>query len=377
MLVHRTDCRHYRGEKPCKYKRLCAECPFASPVGTRILLLKFGAIGDALRTTPILRALPKRWPDPHVTWLTDAISEPLLQGIEQIDRLWIYDLTSSLRVAHEQFDVMLNFDKVPAALCLAEASSAREKYGFRISPEGNLTIFNRESEYALLLGLSDPVKFHQNTKTYPEIISEMIGIPYSGEEYLLHLTAEEEQWAGSHFAEWGIPPDAVVVGLNTGCGPVFTSKKWSENSFAQLGAALLREYPQVRLVLLGGPAERERNQRLRARLGTAVVDTGADNPIRRFGAMVGRCAVVVTGDTMAMHVAIALRRRVVALFGPTTHREIDLYGRGEVIVAPSAGFPCLPCYSRECRLEVPCIDAISVEDVFAAVRRQLEQLPGH
>lgn len=374
MFVHRTDCVHYRGEKPCSFKRLCQGCPHYRPMGTRILLIKFGAIGDALRTTPVLRALDRRWPDPHVTWVTDAQSYPLLEGNPAIQRLWIYDGTTALRIGLEEFDVMLNFDKVPPALCLAEIARARDKYGFRMSPEGNLTIWNRESEYALRLGLDDPLKFRGNTKTYQEITFEMIGLEFKGEEYHLHLAPSEIAWARERFSGWGIDDQEVVVGLNTGCGPVFAAKSWTEEGFARLAAMISESFPRVRILLLGGPAEKERNERLAATLGPRVINTGTDNPIRLFAALVGRCDLLVTGDTMAMHVAIAQGCQVVAIFGATSHQEIHLYGRGDKVITNIRDFPCSPCYRSTCPLVISCMEALPAERVFESVAPRLERM---
>jgi heptosyltransferase-2 len=374
MFLHRTDCVHYNGEKPCRFKRLCEGCPHYRRMGERILIIKFGAIGDALRTTPVVRALKRDFPDAHVTWVTDEASYPLLSGNPEIDRLWIYDLTTTLRVGQEQFRMMLNFDKVPAALALAELARAPFKYGFRASPEGNVTIWNRESEYALRLGLDDPLKFRENQKSYQQIIFEMIGLEFAGEEYLFRLSAEEREWAAARFRQWGVAEGEVVVGLNTGCGPVFATKAWTEEGYARLAERLLAAHPRVRLLLLGGPAEEGRNRRLAERLGPQVVDTGCHNPIRLFAALVARCDLLITGDTMAMHVAIACRRRVVVIFGSTCHQEIDLYGRGAKVLTDTERFPCSPCYLRRCPLFLSCMEAMPVQRVYEAVETQLRLL---
>ena len=86
--------------------------------------------------------------------------------------------------------------------------------------------------------------------------------------------------------------------------------------------------------------------------------------------MVGLCGVVVTGDTMALHVAAGLGKRVVALFGPTSAAEIDLYGRGTKIVT---ALDCACCYRRGCDVKPHCMDVIEVSEVFAAVIENLEQ----
>jgi ADP-heptose:LPS heptosyltransferase len=78
---------------------------------------------------------------------------------------------------------------------------------------------------------------------------------------------------------------------------------------------------------------------------------------------------------MAMHVAIALEKGVVVLFGPTCQQEIALYGQGEKLVAD---VPCGPCYKRVCNQGDVCLDAVEMDDAVKAIRRVLQQrLAGH
>jgi len=77
---------------------------------------------------------------------------------------------------------------------------------------------------------------------------------------------------------------------------------------------------------------------------------------------------VVTGDTLAMHLAVALKRRSVVLFGPTSAAEIDLYGLGERVVPEMT---CLSCYKTSCDFVPNCMDIISTDMVENALARQL------
>src|SRR5262249_38899080 len=97
-------------------------------------------------------------------------------------------------------------------------------------------------------------------------------------------------------------------------------------------------------------------------------DAGCDHDVRRFAALTELCHVVVTGDTLAMHVALAMRARVVVLFGPTSAAEIEMYGLGEKVYPD---MQCLGCYKSSCDFVPNCMDLISVEMVATAVERQL------
>jgi ADP-heptose:LPS heptosyltransferase len=365
------DCRFYTGYKPCGKADVCEGCPHYSPQGKRILVIKLAAMGDVLRTTCILPGLAKHYQPCHITWLTDAESEALLNTNPHIARLMSFDPSNLLVLLSEEFDLLLNFEKEPRALALANMVRAREKRGFAPSSAGTLTVFNPESEYALQLGLSDELKFRQNTKTYPQIIYEMAGLPYRNEEYVLELSERSKQFAGQFAKKYHLADSKHVVGINTGCGSVFQTKQWTVDGFVALINHLSKE-PGVCLLLLGGPRERSFNAEIMHQCSQHIIDTGCDNSLEDFLGIVSTCDLVVSSDSLTMHIAIGLKKQVVAFFGSTCPAEVDLFGRGEKIVSD---FPCAPCYKTSCSMNPSCMEALSADQVLAAVKRILAKRP--
>jgi len=362
----RLDCAHYRGEKPCSFRRECPACPHYAPQGTRILIVKLGAMGDALRTTPILPALKARHPESHITWVTDRASRPLLEGIPLIDRLCVLDFETRLALEAQRFHALYSFDKTPAAIALASRTAADVRKGFAMSPFGTLTVFDEDGLTALRLGLSDPFKFHENQRTYQDVLFEAAGIPYRGERYQLALSPEDRRHAQEVLHRLPARPRRKRVGLNTGCGDVFKTKQWPLESFSELAARLHRE-ADADVLLLGGPAEAEQNRVLAGSCAAPVLDTGGRNPVKVFAALVEACDLVVASDTLAMHLAIAAGTPVVALFGSTCPQEIDLYGKGTRLFA---GVDCSPCYRHTCEA-MTCMKAITPDQVFRALMELL------
>lgn len=365
MIVH-YDCRHFLGYKPCIFRRECDGCAHYSPFGKRILIIKLAAMGDVLRTTPLLRGLRAAYPECHITWLTEPDVVPMLEGISEIDRLLPFQHESILALENEVFDQLCCFDKEPKATGLAMKIRADRKAGFGMSDFGNVMPLNRESEYAFELGINDPLKFRVNTKTYPELVYECAGLPCEGPlDYILpDLTAETEE-AQEYLRSLGVGPEDLKIGLNTGAGDLFATKKWTEEGYVQLANRLVEELG-AKVLLLGGPGEVERNVRIAAASRYPLVATGTSNPIRRFAGIVANCSLMVTGDTLAMHIAIGLKVPVVVILGPTCHQEIELYGRGAKIVSD---FECSPCYLSVCPKEITCMEATPPEIVFDAVAR--------
>ena len=366
----RPDCRHYVGEKPCRFGCPCDGCRHFEPQGTRVLIVKLGAMGDVLRTTTLLPALRRKYDPCHVTWIVDRSGRDLLLHNPLIDRLLVCDLAAALRIDAERYDVAICLDKEDRAVGLIARAAAATKLGYGVDPlTGNLIPLSPEAEYSFCLGISDELKFRVNQRTYQDFSFEAVGLAYQGEEYVFTLTDAEKEGGRRRLADLGVRPGDRLLGLNTGAGPVFATKKWSIDGFSRM-ARLAADRLGARVLLLGGPEEIERNRTIAenlADMGDRVIDTGTGNPLRGFAAIVGELDAIVTGDTLAMHLAIAQRVPTVAIFGPTCAQEVELYGRGEkILTAPD----CAPCYRKECReASQKCMDDISAETVFAAIER--------
>ncbi len=366
----RDDCRYFLGHKPCRFRRECDGCPYCSPFGTRVLIIKLAAMGDVLRTTPLLRGLRAKHPICHITWLTEPNVVPMLQGISDIDRLLPYTPDHILQMEMETFDELYCFDKEPRATALAAKIAAARKIGFGISPMGHTICLNTESEYAYRLGIDDSLKFRTNTKTYPELVFDCAGLPYDDpQEYILPDLSTEIREGERYLQSLGVSPGDLKIGLNTGAGDVFATKKWTEEGYIRLADRLAKELG-AKILLLGGPGEIDRNRKIAAATQQPVINTGNDNPIRRFAGIVGNCSLMVTGDTLAMHIAIGLKVPVVVMLGPTCHQEIELYGRGNKLIS---SFECSPCYRAVCPKEPTCMDAVEVEAVFKSVAGLLQK----
>ncbi len=80
MTSWKLDCRYFLGDRPCRFKRVCEGCDQYSPMGKRILIVKLAAIGDVLRTTPLLSGLKRAYPQSHITWVADREALPLLKN---------------------------------------------------------------------------------------------------------------------------------------------------------------------------------------------------------------------------------------------------------------------------------------------------------
>jgi heptosyltransferase-2 len=319
-----------------------------------------------LRTTPLVSALKQHSPNMKITWLTDHDAAPLLHNNPSIDDLLCYQAASLTQLSAQSFDRIICLDKEPRAAALATILEADKKTGFGWDPKGFLIPLDKNSRYLYDLGLSDQLKFRVNRKSYQQLVIEMAGLEYANQKYQYVPSEEETRWAAGYLAKLIKNKNRLpLIGLNTGVGRAFPTKAWPADNYARLAASLKKERIG-QAVLLGGPDERFLVKRLAKKIPGAIV-LPADLDIRQFAALISLMDMLVGADSLAMHLGIALDKKVIALFGPTCEQEIDLYGRGEKL---SAGAECSPCYRASCP-DLKCMAGISPGDVLAAVKRNL------
>jgi ADP-heptose:LPS heptosyltransferase len=373
-MDHEFHCRYFRGDKPCAFSdgRRCApivgEPPFCGhhdPVGERVLIIKLGALGDVLRTTTLLPAIQKRFPKAAITWITKPGAIPLLTGAGLFQVL-PWELDSVLWAERIPWDLVICLDKEEGPTALASRCRATVRHGFGRNEWGFLTPLSPSTESLFLLGIDDEAKFRTNTRTYPALIADACALEWGPNPYVLELTEEELTRGRDLLQPFG---DGPFVGLHVGAGDGFAGKRWSLERYLALG----RELTQwgITPVFLAGTREQEAYAALRERFsGGVAAFPGCDLPLRTFAALVSQLKVLVSGDSLAMHVAIARGVYAVTLFGSTTEREIEFYGRGEALVGR---VDCGPCYRRVCPHGEKCLNQIAVDEVFAAVQRGVKK----
>ena len=188
MPMHaKTDCRLLLGDRPCVWGGECQGCEHYVKRGEHIVIIKLAAAGDVLRTTSILPPLKRAHPDSFITWVTDPAALPLIELNPYLDRAVPFGFDAWLTLSAQSIDLLICLDKEERACALASTLSASAKSGFALSTAGAVEPLNEGARYDYELGLSNEMKFHENTMTYPAIFCRTAGLEYQGEPYLLAL----------------------------------------------------------------------------------------------------------------------------------------------------------------------------------------------
>ncbi|EAX46506.1 glycosyl transferase, family 9 [Thermosinus carboxydivorans Nor1] len=342
----------------------------------RVVLIRLSSIGDVLHCTPVAKALKTACPACHLTWVVGEGPADVLVANPYIDELYVWPRErwernlQSGRLGEARrlwrhlgedlgcrpFDVALDVHGLFLSGLVTSATGAPRRIGLGGTREFNWLFMTEQAPK-----LADDVHVIQQ---YLSILRPL-GIRTADYNMTLCLTREAVAFADRFLAAHGVEPDEVLVAIN----PVTTwpAKNWPPASFAAVAAALGVD---CRILLTGGPRDKEVTAYIAQQAGTACIDAAGSTTLLELAALLARCRVVLTGDTGPLHMAVALGVPTVSIFGPTDPRKYGPLTPGHVILQGEAD--CAPCHKKVCRhQDIRCLRSVTPDAAIAAVRQQL------
>ena len=303
----------------------------------RVLIIKLGysetlvneisrktSLGDVLRSTVLL----DNFKDAHVTWLVDEKAVALLKGNPLINRILPYDLTSVLQLQAERFDTIVNLEKVAGICALSDGLTAWRRFGFRFDPEKGIAMAYDGSHQVIEMCRNPDDKMGSG-RYWEDFLFEMV----------------ESKW-NHETPKIGYKPKStehIDIGFNHQVGDKWPVKAWPHNYWVNLKEQIGNDY-------------------------TISWQEGLGS-IEDYIEWINSVRLLITNDSLGLHIAHALGKKIIALFGPTLSSEI--YIKDGVKLLPDGDFDCLPCLSTECHLEKSCMYSIAPERVLKAIKKLL------
>ncbi|NWF89687.1 MAG: glycosyltransferase family 9 protein [Ignavibacteriaceae bacterium] len=361
------SCKNFTGYKPCYPDHNCwiDGCKDNIAIGTKILLINFDAMGDVLMTTAQLPALKRKYPESTIHWITMPNAAPLLMNNPFIDHVFVYSMESLSVISQIEYDLVLNVDKSMRSCALLNSVNAKKKLGFGLNKDGKIIPMNPGANYNFNLGMDDHLKFKVNKRTGQDYLAETFELDYKRDEYVFNFTKEELLFIDNYKKNVGILKDDFVVGFNTGCSNLYPNKKMTIEQHIYLIDKILSLGKKIKVVLLGGPEDTERNREIYSRFAKRIIITSTNQGVRKGACFENLANVVITGDSFGMHLAIALKKYVIAWFGVSCWTEIDLYDRGVKLYQENLA--CSPCWKKQCPYDLECIKMIDLDRIVDEV----------
>lgn len=348
----------------------------------RVALVRLGAMGDCIYTFPLVSALKDRFPGAEVTWIVDARNQDLPRLHPGVDRVtavdthgWRRDLRAGrlaraageIRAvrrgwAAERFEVALDPQGSIKSGVIAWLTRAPVRVGFSMAAcrEGMNVLFTTHR-------VGPPLEEHIVGKNLSLLAP--LGIRPGKPVFGIRPPREAGARTTSLLQAGGIGPQGRVVGLHPGAGD--PRKRWDPDRYARVGD-WLQEGHGVRVVLTAGPGEEGVAAQVASRMRRAPVVLSSLR-VGELAALLSRYRLLVAGDTGPLHLAAALGCPTVAIYGPSDPVRVAPVGNGHRVLKK----PC-PCgwkpglyFNRRCP-DVPCLGAVTVEEVAAAAGAVLE-----
>jgi heptosyltransferase-1 len=337
----------------------------------KIFILKPSSLGDVVQALPVLRLLKLHLPQSEIHWWLDSSLVPLLDGDPDLAGIipfergkwtspfrWV-DVWRSVRsIRAHHFDWVIDLQSLLRSGAMAWLANGARTVGLDDAREGARGFYDviipRRSYHThavdwyleTLSALDVPV--HWNFKWLPERPRVAAAI--------------QQKWQ---------PQPGRWIGLQPGAR--WGNKRWPIEHFMETVGRLAKTHPDARFAILGGPSDQILGETIVRAAPVRCLDLTGRTSLPEMVEWVRRCELTVTNDTGPMHVAAALGKPVVALFGPTEPRRTGPYGQlAGVLQHP---LPCAPCMKASCNYQKPleCLRAISPVIVVERVVQILER----
>lgn len=363
------------------FARLLADAP-GEPLTAkpkRILILKFGGLGEAILAHSLMCHLSERNPEMSFDFLVeDRTLEAMTLGCT--GKIHRYSPKSDglrkafgqlLEIRRAKYDAVLDFEQHSLlTAAFVRATSIPIRCGFIPAMQSardrmfthTVQLREGESMWKAFLHLGRIVD-----SNLPEEISS---VP-------LHCSVDSEAWLEGWLSDNKLgDTGGSLVALHLGVGPSAQYRMWPMDRFVDLASALAERLNGMTIVLTGSKLERSLIRQFQERFQGRSVDASDLGSIERTATLLRRCDLMVSGDTGIMHLAAAMGTPTVGLFGPNTPACWAPVGPRATYVYSTnqACSPCINSYRREipqdCTAEQhgACMWDISVQDVLGAVR---------
>ena len=356
--------------------------PDSSPHLQTVLVVGPNWVGDAVMSTPVLANLRRGLPKAHIDLLVPAYVAPLFADHPYVDHVLIDHSRGSWRASLAQvrtqrrtrYDVAFLLPNSLRTALWAWLIGAQRRVGYATDgrrwllthpiPAAHIQARRRRRRH--LSARLTPEGPHQ-VDAYLRLVAAL-EIPVVERLPVLVPSSQAEREAEQLWIKHGLEGHERVVGICPGAayGP---AKRWWPERFAALADRLMAE-AGVKVVLFGRGNEVPLIEQICNRLPQPTASLAGQDTLASFVALAARCAVLVSNDSGALHIASAVGTPVVALFGPTDPRRTAPTAPGAFVVRHEV--PCSPCFRTHCPYpDHPCMCLIAVDDVYAAVRRAL------
>lgn len=303
----------------------------------KILIIKFGALGDVVRTTYLLKALYTKYENTKIDWLTSNSAFDLLRFNKYINTLATKDFSLN-KIKNSTYDLVISLDDELEVLEILQDIKTKQIFGAYLN-EINERVYSENSGLWFDMGLlsihgketADQMK-KENQLEHNQIFAQMLDIEISTSFFYSSNILEEK-------ISKNFKADTFKIGLNSGSGGRWESKKLPITETIKLINLLLSiniENKNIEIYLLGGEDEKARHKEIMTQVNSEnLQDAGTENSLLEFAAIIKNMDYLISSDSLALHLGIAQKIQNLSFYAPTSAAEIGTFGLGTKVVSTS------------------------------------------
>lgn len=320
----------------------------------KILVIKFGGIGDVLMSTPVLPNLREYFPNAHIDYLTLIKNRDVLMDNHYIDRVLTFDARIDkswdlLRhIRDKGYNLVIDLFGNPRTALLTYVTGAKYRVGFKFRGRRyayNIKIDGRGGEV------------HNSDFNLDALIKA--GIPIVSKKLNLSVNVVHKEYSDKYLRDNKLGNEFLIGIAITGG---WESKRYKIKDYIELISLLSSKYKVKFLILWGNKKEYKDAQEIKsAHKDTAFIIP--DSPIRYLAALIKTCKVVIGNDSGPLHLAGAVEVPVLGIYGPTNPKLQGPYGKQNVTVE-NTKLDCLHCNLLDCPIGNVCMTELSKQTIL-------------
>lgn len=333
-----------------------------------ILVIKMSSLGDVIHALPTLYALRKNWPQAKITWAVHPQFAQVLPGKPWIDEVILIDkkglksfsylrkLWKDLHSRH--FDMTLDLQCIAKSAIVSFCSGAPEKYGYWELREGS-NLVNK--------ALVGPHQYDHVIERYLDTV-RALGGTVDAVEFPLPQSQEAAQVVKQKLLAKGMNLDKVEKGdyIVIAPGARWAVKEWPISHFTELCQRLVNDGQEV--VLMGAPSDQEKGQAISQGLASPhLFDMTGHTSLTELIELIRHSKLYISADTGPLHLANALKKPLISMYGTTSPERTGPYGGNHVHIIVS---PTSRATATEPLVNDPaCMAQITVDRVWAVYQK--------
>ena len=323
----------------------------------KVLVLRFGALGDLVHTTIIPQAIKAKYPDCEIHYCSEARYVQVLKNNPHIDKIIEFDqkrrkefsymLEVALQLRHEHYDIIFNLTNAFRNNLMAFIASPKQ-----IFPK--VEMGRKHVVEAFFLAAQ---------KAFPELIlpkNLVLGVDTASE---MKIDAELQKY----------PRPFVIISPGGETDANRQGRTWCAKSWVELSNIIKTIYGGT-IFISGSPDEKLYHSKIAEQIPGAVLYSGSLS-IAETMALISKCDIFISGDSGPLHIASGLGVNAIGLFGSTHPKNVKPYGEKGFVVEPA--MRCKYCWEKECKRlkkkqqrHTPCMNSIKPEHVLKLIEKK-------